>query len=148
MSLIVGQKAPDFALPSTKGTEFKLSNMRGKTFVLYFYPKDFTQGCTAEACEFRDQFSDFKNLNIEVIGVSRDSIATHHDFIKKHKLPFELLSDKTGNVCKKYKALVPIIGIPKRITYLIDGEGIIRLAHSDMFGAKGHISKVLAEISG
>lgn len=144
MGLKKGQKAPDFTLPSTSGTDFKLSkDLFGKACVIYFYPKDFTGGCTAQACEFRDQFADFKDLDLPVIGISRDDIPTHLRFKKAHDLPFELLSDKSGAVCKKYDALVPLIGVPKRITYLLDKGHVIKDVFQDMLNAKAHIQKML-----
>ncbi|WP_163378699.1 peroxiredoxin [Cyclobacterium sp. SYSU L10401] len=144
MGLKKGQKAPDFTLPSTSGTDFKLSrDLFGKPCVIYFYPKDFTGGCTAQACEFRDQFADFKDLDLPVIGISRDDIPTHLRFKKAHDLPFELLSDESGEVCKKYDALVPLLGIPKRVTYLLDKGHVIKDAFQDMFNAKAHIEKML-----
>ncbi|EPR67800.1 peroxiredoxin [Cyclobacterium qasimii] len=144
MGLSKGQKAPDFTLPSTSGSDFKLSkDFFGKACVIYFYPKDFTGGCTAQACEFRDQFEEFRDLDIPVIGISRDDMETHLRFKKENKLPFELLSDTSGEVCKKYDALVPIIGIPKRITYLLDKGHVIKDEFQDMFNAKAHIKKML-----
>ncbi|NHE56100.1 peroxiredoxin [Cyclobacterium plantarum] len=145
MGLKKGQKAPDFTLPSTSGTDFKLSrDLFGKACVIYFYPKDFTGGCTAQACEFRDQFADFKDLDLPVIGISKDDIATHLRFKKANNLPFELLSDTSGEVCKKYDALVPLIGIPKRVTYLLDKGHVIKDVFQDMLNAKAHIQKMLA----
>ncbi|WP_339717578.1 peroxiredoxin [Cyclobacterium amurskyense] len=144
MGLRIGQKAPDFTLPSTSGSDFKLSkDFFGKACIIYFYPKDFTGGCTAQACEFRDQFDEFRDLDLPVIGISRDDMETHLRFKKANKLPFELLSDTSGEVCKKYDALVPIIGIPKRITYLLDKGHVIKDEFQDMFNAKAHIKKML-----
>jgi peroxiredoxin Q/BCP len=144
MALNIGDKAPNFTLPSTSGKEFNFyQDTDQKSCIIYFYPKDFTQGCTAEACEFRNHFDDFKGLDLPIYGISRDSIETHQDFIRKYKLPFELLSDKSGKVCRDYDALVPIIGIPKRITYLIGPDKKILAALSDMFNAKKHISEML-----
>lgn len=147
MALSVGQKAPDFNLPSTSGHLLKMSeDLWGKAFILYFYPKDFTRGCTAEACEFRDQFESFKGLNIPVFGVSKDSITTHQKFKKVHKLPFDLLSDPDGKVSKSYDALIPLINVPKRVTYLIDEKHEIAGVFSDMFESKGHIENMLIKL--
>ena len=144
MALSVGQKAPDFKLPSTSGQILQMSgDLLGKAFILYFYPKDFTRGCTAEACEFRDQFEAFRNLDIPVFGVSRDDIPTHQKFRKAYKLPFDLLSDGNGKVCKSYDALIPLINMPKRVTYLIDEKHEIAGVFSDMFESKGHIDNML-----
>lgn len=147
MALQIGQKAPDFKLNSTSGQILKMSeNLLGKAFILYFYPKDFTPGCTAEACEFRDQFEAFRNLNVPVYGVSRDDIPTHEKFKKAYKLPFELLSDPDGKVCKSYDALIPLIKMPKRVTYLIDDKHQIAGVFSDMFESKGHIESMLSKL--
>ena len=149
MALQIGDKAPHFILESTSGEDFHFyQEMKGKSCVLYFYPKDFTSVCTAEACEFRNHFDDFKEMDVPVIGISRDSIKTHLDFKKQYQLPFDLLSDTDGKVCKAYKALVPVIGVPKRITYLIGPDHKVKVAHSDMFTAKKHISSVLKELKG
>ena len=147
MALQIGQKAPDFKLNSTSGQILNMSeNLAGKAFILYFYPKDFTPGCTAEACEFRDQFEAFRNLDVPVYGISRDDIPTHEKFKKAYKLPFELLSDPDGKVCKSYDALIPLIKMPKRVTYLIDDKHQIAGVFSDMFESKGHIESMLGKL--
>ncbi len=147
MALSLGAKAPDFTLPSTSDKKFSLSkDMLGKALIIYFYPKDFTGGCTAEACEFRDQFEAFRELEIPVFGISRDDIATHEKFKKAHKLPFELLSDESGKVCKAYDALIPLIKMPKRVTYLLDKDHKIAGVFSDMFESKGHIESMLKKL--
>lgn len=148
MSLKIGEIAPDFNLPSTSGEKLSLSkNYKGKPLILFFYPKDFTKVCTAEACEFRDEFGVFKGLGIDVLGVSRDDMATHQRFKKEYKLPFELLSDETGKVCKSYDALIPLIKMPKRVTYLIDKEGKIAGVYSDMFESRGHVEVMIRKIT-
>jgi peroxiredoxin Q/BCP len=147
MALSLGAKAPDFTLPSTSDKKFSLStDMAGKALILYFYPKDFTPGCTAEACEFRDQFEEFRELEIPVLGISRDDIPTHEKFKKTHRLPFDLLSDESGKVCKAYDALIPLIKMPKRITYLLDKDHKIAGVFSDMFESKGHIDVMLKKL--
>ncbi|TFV97453.1 peroxiredoxin [Algoriphagus kandeliae] len=147
MALKIGTKAPDFKLKGTAGIELNLhQDLAGKTFILYFYPKDFTPGCTAEACEFRDQFEAFRNLDVPVFGISRDNLETHEKFKKAHRLPFELLSDESGKVCKAYDALIPLIKMPKRITYLIDSELKIVGVFQDMFESKAHIQSMLNQI--
>lgn len=144
MAIKIGKKAPDFTLPSTSGKNFKLSkDFLGKSCVIYFYPKDFTGGCTAQACEFRDEFETFRDLDIPIVGISRDDMATHNRFKKAYQLPFELLSDTDGKVCKAYDALVPILGLPKRITYLLDEGHVVKDVFQDMFNAKAHIKKML-----
>jgi peroxiredoxin Q/BCP len=148
MALAIGTKAPEFTLPSTSGNSITLSeDLADKSCVLYFYPKDFTPGCNAEACEFRDHFETFRDLDIPVIGISKDSIETHLKFQKKHKLPFELLSDRFGTVVKKYDALMPIINLPNRVTYLLDKKHVVRAVYKDQFGSKNHIKAMLKEIN-
>ncbi len=145
MPLKPGTKAPDFTLPSTSGENLKLSN--NVPCILYFYPKNFTPGCTQEACSFRDGFSELRNLNIKVFGISRDSIKSHTKFRNEHALPFHLLSDTKGEICKRYDSLIPLIRIPKRTTYLIDERQKIKAVYDDMFGAKKHLEKMISELN-
>jgi peroxiredoxin Q/BCP len=132
MSVEVGGKAPDFTLPSDGGGKVSLKALKGKTVVLYFYPKDDTSGCTAEACAFRDTLPDFSKLKAEIVGISRDSVASHDRFKQKHQLPFPLASDEDGKVCRAYGVWVEksmygkkYMGI-ERSTFLIDAKGIVR----------------------
>lgn len=144
MALSIGSKAPDFILASTKGLDFQLSkDLSNRPCILYFYPKDFTPGCTQEACDFRDHFSYFEGLEIDIVGISKDSISTHLQFKDTHKLPFELLSDEKGEVSKKYQAVLPFVGINRRITYLLDREHRIVAVYENMFGAGKHIQKMV-----
>lgn len=144
MALKVGAKAPGFELKSTSDENFKLED--NIPCIIYFYPKDFTPGCTEEACSFRDGFSELRNLDIEVYGISRDSISSHKKFRDEHNLPFQLLSDPKGEVCKSYDALMPIVKIPKRITYLIGENMRIKAAYADLFGAKKHLDSMILEL--
>jgi peroxiredoxin Q/BCP len=132
MSVEVGDKAPDFTLAADGGGKVSLKALKGKTVVLYFYPKDDTPGCTAEACAFRDQLPDFSKVKAAVVGISRDSVASHDKFKKKFKLPFPLASDEDGKVSEAYGTWVEksmygrkYMGI-ERATFLIDGNGVIR----------------------
>ncbi len=102
MSLDIGAKAPDFTLPTDGDGSVTLSKLKGKKIVLYFYPKDDTSGCTAEACAFRDMFPRFKKIDAALIGISRDSVAAHDKFKKKYELPFTLAADTEGKVTEKY----------------------------------------------
>ena len=128
----VGQKALDFSLPSVNETEVRLSDFEGKNIVLYFYPRDNTPGCTAEAKDFSAYYEDFAALNTIVLGVSRDSIKSHTQFRDKFSLPFLLLSDVNMFVCKMYGVLVEksmfgkkYMGID-RSTFLIDSSFVVR----------------------
>src|SRR5512146_2798282 len=131
MSVKVGDKAPDFTMPKDGSGTVALAQLRGKPVVLYFYPKDDTSGCTAEACGFRDSFPDYGKTGAVVIGVSRDSVDSHDKFKKKHDLPFMLASDATGEVTERYGVWVEksmygrkYMGID-RATFLIDEKGKI-----------------------
>lgn len=147
MALPVGSTAPDFTLPSTSEKKFSLSSdMHGKALILFFYPKDFTKGCTAEVCAFRDQFAEFRNLEIPVFGISKDSVSTHEKFKKVYKLPFDLLSDESGKVTKDYDALIPLIKIAGRITYLLDEEHKIAAYHEGLFEHKSHVTAMLRKL--
>lgn len=147
MALKIQQKAPDFTLPSTSGQSFTLSRDFANSYcLLFFYPKDQTKGCTQEVCSFRDNFHAFRNLDIPIVGISRDSIESHHKFKEMHRLPFELLSDKDGTVCKQYKALMPLINMPKRITYLLDKHHQIISIHEGLFDGPAHVKAMMEEI--
>jgi len=147
MPLIEGQKAPDFTLPSTSGRNFNLyRDMKGKPSILYFYPKDFSVGCTNEACSFRDTFEVFLELNISIFGISRDSIESHQKFRKTLGLPFELLADDGGKVCADYDTQLPFVPLfTKRTTYLLDKDQTIRAVYQNIFSSKKHI-KTMVEI--
>ncbi|OEK01613.1 peroxiredoxin [Roseivirga sp. 4D4] len=144
MALKPGEKAPNFELKSTSDQNFKLAD--NVPCIIYFYPKDFTPGCTEEACSFRDGFAELRNLSIDVYGISKDSISTHKKFREKNKLPFHLLSDPDGKVCKSYQALIPVVRIPKRITYLIDKDMRIKAVYADLFGFKKHLESMIREL--
>ncbi len=148
MPLSKKQKAPAFALSSTSGEEFSLEDHLGTPLILFFYPKNFTSVCTKEVCEFRDAFAEFRDLNITVIGVSQDSIKSHLEFKKANKLPFELLSDPKGKVAKTYNATIPVLGMNRRITYLLDAEHRIKGVFEDMFSAGKHVQAMINEVKG
>jgi thioredoxin-dependent peroxiredoxin len=99
-----GDRAPSFQLPSTAGARRSSSDLRGKRFVLYFYPKDDTPGCTREACDFRDQLARLRSAGVEVLGISKDSLSSHDRFRDKYRLPFELLSDEDNAVARAFGA--------------------------------------------
>jgi peroxiredoxin Q/BCP len=119
--LQLGDQAPDFSLSTGSGDTFHLADQRGKAVVLYFYPKDDTPGCTAEACAFRDQYEDFLDLGAVVVGVSSDSEASHQKFAQKHRLPFPLLADTSGQLRKQYEVPRAFLGLlPGLVTFVID----------------------------
>ncbi len=146
MPLKEQQKVPDFELKSTSGNSFKLSEQTGEPIILFFYPKNFTKVCTAEVCEFRDAFSEFRDLNVKVVGISQDTITSHHKFKEENKLPFELLSDPKGKVAQLYKATIPVIGMNRRITYLLDKDLRIKAVYENMFTADQHVKQMIAKM--
>lgn len=132
MSLTEGQPVPAFAMPTDGGGTFTSDDLRGRTTVLYFYPKDGTSGCTKEAQAFRDAMAAFTAAGVAVVGVSKDSVASHDKFKAKHDLPFTLASDDTGAVCEAFGVWVEksmygrkYMGI-ERATFLVDREAIVR----------------------
>ncbi len=148
MSVDVGHKAPSFTLPTDGGGEISLDDFKGKPVVLYFYPKDDTSGCTAEACAFRDALPDFSKVKAEVVGISRDPVKKHDTFKEKYALSFPLASDEEGKVCEAYGTWVEksmygrkYMGI-ERATFLIDGKGVIREVWRKV-KVPGHAEEVL-----
>jgi peroxiredoxin Q/BCP len=151
MAIDVGKKAPDFKLPTDGGGTISLKALRGKPVVLYFYPKDDTSGCTAEACGFRDNLPKFNRVKAEVIGISRDSVKSHDKFKAKYELPFTLVSDEEGKACEAYGTWVEkslygrkYMGI-ERATFLIDKEGVVRNVWRKV-KVPGHVEQVLAAV--
>ncbi len=143
----VGDKAPDFTLVSQSGERVRLyDRLRDRVVVLYFYPKDETRGCTAEACAFRDSHEVFAEAGAEVIGVSSDSAGKHAAFADHHRLPFTLLSDEGGRVRKSYGVPAVLGFIPGRVTYVIDRAGTVRHAFNSMTNIGQHVGDALAVV--
>ena len=148
MSLEVGDKAPNFNLPTDGGGNISLKDLKGETVILYFYPKDDTPGCTKEACGFRDALPHFSKAKAKVIGVSKDPVKKHDKFKDKYDLTFPLASDEDGAICEAYGAWVEksmygrkYMGID-RSTFLIDGKGVIRGIWRKV-KVPGHVDEVL-----
>jgi thioredoxin-dependent peroxiredoxin len=142
--LAVGDVAPNFRLPTSSGSYIALEDFLGKkNIVVYFYPKDFTRGCTAEACSFRDSYEAFKDLGAEVIGISSDGQDTHRDFAQQHHLPFILLSDSDGSVRKAYEVKKTLGLFAGRVSFVIDKKGIIRHVFSSQTRATAHVEEAL-----
>jgi thioredoxin-dependent peroxiredoxin len=140
----VGDKAPDFTLPAQSGEPVRLQDRLGeRVVVLYFYPKDDTRGCTAEACAFRDSHEVFTDAGAEVIGVSSDSADNHAAFADKYELPFTLLSDQGGKVRKLYGVPTVLGLIPGRVTYVIDRQGTVRHVFNSMTNTSKHVNDAL-----
>ncbi|MBF2707617.1 peroxiredoxin [Flavobacterium soyangense] len=144
MGLQVGDKIPNFSAKDNDGNDFESASIIGKKpVVFYFYPKDNTPGCTAQACSFRDKYEDFKDLGAEVIGISSDSIASHEKFIQRYKLPFILLSDSDKKIRNLFGVKPNLFGLlPGRVTYVVDKNGIIQLVF-DSLVATNHIPRAL-----
>ncbi len=142
MTVKIGDKAPDFTLPSQMGDNVTLSEFFGKkNIVLYFYPKDESRGCTAEACSFRDSYKELTDLGAEVIGISGQSVESHKSFATHHGLPFILLSDADDEVRKLYGVPSTMGLIPGRVTYVIDKRGIVRHIFSSQTQTQRHVEE-------
>lgn len=146
-ALEIGQLAPDFSLSDQKGTLKTLSKMRGKWLVLYFYPKDETPGCVAEACSFRDNIVAIKAKNTAVWGVSVDNNESHDKFAENHQLPFTLLADLGGKVAQQYGSLRNLIvfKIAKRHSFIIDPQGRLAKIYRNV-NPKAHVAEILADL--
>lgn len=149
MPLNPGDPAPSFSLPDDQGKTVASSGLRGKRYVLYFYPKDDTPGCTAEACQFNDNLSQFERLKVPVIGVSRDDAASHRAFKEKYGLGFPLLTDADRQTHEAYGAWGERLGRGPgviRSTFVIDEQGRVKRA---WYGVRpdGHAQEVLAELA-
>ena len=147
MELKKGDSIPNFKAKDTKGNDFDSQKLIGqKPLVIYFYPKDNTPGCTAQACSFRDQYEDFKDLGAEVIGISSDTVESHQKFMKQYKLPFILLSDHDKKIRRLFGVPSGMFGmLPGRVTYVVDKEGKIIMVFDSMLATK-HIPKALEAV--
>ena len=142
LAVKVGDKAPDFTLPSQMGDNVTLSEFIGKkNIVLYFYPKDESIGCTKEACSFRDSYEELTRLGAEVLGVSGQSVESHKSFATHYGLPFILLSDEDNKVRKLYGVPSTMGIIPGRVTYIIDKKGVVRSIFSSQTQATKHVQE-------
>lgn len=148
MTLHVGDLAPHFSLPSDNDSNVSLTDFKGQNVILYFYPKDDTPGCTLEACGFTESYDAIKSLNAVILGVSKDSVASHKKFKAKHQIIFPLLSDVDGTLCEDYDTWVEksmygkkYMGID-RSTFLIDGTGTLRAIWRGV-KVPGHIPAVI-----
>jgi peroxiredoxin Q/BCP len=143
----VGSVAPDFTLPSQAGEMVSLKDFSGrKPVVLFFYPKDDSPGCTKEVCAFRDNFEEFSKLDVQVIGISSDSVESHRRFAAKHDLSFPLLSDEGGNIRRLYEVPKTFGLFPGRVTYVIDKEGVVRHVFASQLSVQRHVQEALAAL--
>ncbi len=149
--LVIGAPAPAFTAPDQSGATVSLSDFKGKTVILYFYPKDDTPGCTTQACSFRDEYTAFKKKGAVVLGVSPDSAKKHTKFIEKFSLPFTLLADEDHAISLAYNVWVEksmygkkYMGV-ERSTFVIDGDGKLKAIYRKVKPAE-HIAEVLADL--
>lgn len=151
MALVVGDLAPDFALPDQDGKEQRLSKYRGEWVLVYFYPKDDTPGCTKEACVLRDSLPRFEGAKARIFGVSVDSVESHKKFAQKYGLPFSLLADEAKEVVNIYgvwgekKMMGRTYLGTKRTSFLIDPKGTLRKIYENV-NPEGHAAEVLADL--
>ena len=146
----VGDLAPDFDLGTdpVDGRTFPLSGLRGRSdAVLFFYPKDDTPGCTAQACSFRDEYAEFRRLGVEVVGISGDSDESHARFAGRHRLPYRLVADRDGSIRRRYGIRKTWGLIPGRASVLVDSDGVIRAIHESQFRPAGHVPAMLAALA-
>ena len=147
----VGEEAPDFTLYDQDGESVSLGDFKGvNNVVLFFYPKDFSPGCTTQACSFRDSYEDFTDRGAVVVGVSSDSVESHKKFLDTYLLPFTLLSDPKGEVRSLYGATKAFGLLPGRYTFIIDKTGVVRHIFTSETNMKKHTDeslKVLREIA-
>ncbi len=147
MKLRTGDTVPLISLPDKDGNLFQFDSLKGiGPFVVYFYPRNFTPGCTTEACEFRDRYQDFKDMGAEVIAISTDSEESHQKFVDKYNLPFIFLSDKDKKAIKIFGVKSPLLGLlPGRETFVFDKTGTLTMRYNSINAAK-HTTKALEEI--
>jgi peroxiredoxin Q/BCP len=145
--IVVGQPAPEFELPDQNGQLHSLEDYRDQWIVLYFYPKDETPGCTTEACEFRDNIFAYRNLNVQILGVSLDDVESHKAFAENHGLPFPLLADTDGGTSAAYGVKTRMLGmsVAKRQTFVIGPDGKIAKHYEKVDPAK-HPKQVLSDL--
>lgn len=144
-TLKVGDIIPNFSLLDENSKKFSSESLKGNPSVIYFYPKDNSRVCTDEACSFRDEFSNFRKLNVTIIGISSDSSESHKAFKEEHNLPFTLLADTKNEVRKLFAGNVK--KLPKRITYVVNDKGIIQHIFEDKENAEKHIHTALEQLN-
>lgn len=147
MQVCIGDIVPTFKGKDQNGNQFNASDIIGKKVcVLFFYPKDFTPGCTKEVCNFRDHYEEFKEMGAEIIGISGDSQSSHNKFAAKYGLPFTLVSDDNGTIRKKLNVKRNLLGlIPGRETFVIDKNGVVQMRFNNL-DANRHLEKALKKV--
>lgn len=137
----VGSSAPDFTAVAHDGRRFSLADLRGQNVVIFFYPRDGTPVCTAEACAFRDSFHDFEVTGAVVVGISGDSAEKHRAFAAEHQLPYPLISDHDGAIRKAFGVTRTLGILPERVTFVIDKQGMVRMRYSSQLSAARHVEE-------
>jgi len=146
MPLAVGDRAPLVVLRDQNGTERRSDQLDGQALVLFFYPKDDTPGCTMEACAFRDNYAELQSLGAEVWGVSGDDASSHQRFATRHQLPYPLLVDQANGLRKAF-GVPSVLGLlPGRVTYVIDGSGVIRHIFNNLLDGPAHLREAKAAL--
>ncbi len=146
-SIEVGDKAPSFQATLQDGSTFDSTSLLGrKSLVLFFYPKDNTPVCTQQACAFRDAYAQFVGADVEVVGVSSDSPESHKRFAARHSLPFPIISDSRGALRRLFGVPRALGIFPGRVTYVIDKEGVVRMAYNATLAAEPHVRKALEAV--
>ena len=141
--LAAGDQAPSIALKDADGVERRSDQLNGKALVLFFYPKDDTPGCTAEACGFRDSHQELQQLGAQVWGVSGDDLVSHRRFAERHQLPFPLLSDSDQRLRRAFGVPKTLGLLPSRVTYVIDGQGVIRHVFNNLLDGPAHVREAM-----
>ena len=144
--IALGEKAPLIALTDQNGVERRSDQLQGKPLVLFFYPKDDTPGCTAEACAFRDNHAALEALGAQVWGVSGDDAGSHGRFATRHQLPYPLLVDRGNALRQAFGVPKALLLLPGRVTYVIDGEGVVRHIFSNLLDGAAHAAEALAAL--
>jgi len=148
MAVAAGSHAPAFTARNQDGKEIHLSDFKGQFVLIYFYPKDDTPGCTKEACDFRDHYSEIRKLNTTVLGISRQDAESHKKFIAKHKLPFDLLIDADGKIAESFGVgTMPVVGFHKRQSILIGPDQKV-VKFYDTVNPQTHVDEVIKDIKG
>ena len=144
--LAPGDPAPDFEGDSSDGRRVSLASLRGRIVVVYFFPKAFTPGCTVETKGFRDNYPELRELGVEVVGVSTDSLATQCDFAKANAVSFPMMGDADKSIARNFAVLWPLVGVAKRVTFVIDEAGIVRHVFRHEFQISKHLDDVLRAV--
>jgi len=146
--LNVGDKVPDLTAPLHDGSQFSTSKLGGKPYVIYFYPKDFTPGCTKEACTFRDKRADVTAAGGEIYGVSLDGAEKHKAFAEKYELNFPLVADPDQKLAAAFgvQRLWGLLPFAKRVTFVVDGQGVVRNVISSEFNIHKHVDEAIATL--